>query len=247
MLKKTSGPGLDAPFCFDILAQLANISAPITMHELLRLSKETREALRDVLANSKSFLIHILEASEYNSQPLCPECHHVQLKIPAITFTTKDMLLKDNKHDRPLYYTGFIGLTGIKRVQIDPGSALSVIPKRLLYFLGIPLNSLSATITMIYDFNAGSSHPLGKNWLRCRIGDLKSEVICYTIDADTSYNLFLGRPWIHANWIVPSTLHQCFKYVEDNVTVRTIFAENSHLRELKATLLILSSIRKLTK
>jgi len=33
------------------------------------------------------------------------------------------------------------------------------------------------------------------------------EVTCYVIDADTSYNLLLGRPWIHANWIVPSTLH----------------------------------------
>ena len=47
----------------------------------------------------------------------------------------------------------------------------------------------------------------------------------YVIDADTSYNLLLGRPWIHANWIVPSTLHQCFKYVDDNATVRTVFAE----------------------
>jgi len=40
------------PFRFDILAQLANIPARITIHELLLLSKETREALRDALANS---------------------------------------------------------------------------------------------------------------------------------------------------------------------------------------------------
>jgi len=64
VLKKTLGPRLDAPFCFDILAQLANISAQITMHKLLRLSKETREALRDALANLESFLIHMQEASE---------------------------------------------------------------------------------------------------------------------------------------------------------------------------------------
>jgi len=99
VLKKTSGPGLDAPFHFDILAQLANISARITIHELFRLSNETRKALRDVLANSESFLIYILEASENGTQPLCPECHHVQLKMPAITFTAEDMLIKDNKHD----------------------------------------------------------------------------------------------------------------------------------------------------
>jgi len=55
-LKKNPSRGLNAPFCFDILAQLANIPTRITMHELLHLSKKMREALRDVLPNSESFL-----------------------------------------------------------------------------------------------------------------------------------------------------------------------------------------------
>ena len=193
-MKKASGPRLDAPFRFDILAQLANIPARITIHELFRLSKNTREAPRDALANSKLFQIRMLEASEDDSHALCLECHHIQPKVPAITFTAKDMLLKDNKHDRPLYYTGYIGSTYIERIQADQGSALSIIPKRLLYFLGIPLNRLSTTATILCGFNARSSHPLGKIHLRYRIGDLKSEVICYVIDADMSYNLLLGRP-----------------------------------------------------
>ena len=94
------------------------------------------------------------ETPKDDTQPSCFECHHVQLKVSAITFITEDMLLKDNKHDRPLYYTGYIGSTCIERVQVDPGSALSIIPKRLLYFLGIPLYRLSATTIIIYDFNA---------------------------------------------------------------------------------------------
>jgi hypothetical protein len=54
-LKKNSSR-LNAPFRFDILAQLANIPARITLHELLRLSKETREALNEALAESELFL-----------------------------------------------------------------------------------------------------------------------------------------------------------------------------------------------
>jgi len=92
------------------------------------------------------------------------------------------------------------------------------------------MNRFSTTTTMIYGFNARSSHPLGKIQLRCRIGDLKSEVTCYIIDADTSYNLLLEWPWIHANWIVPSTLHHCFKYVENNVTIRMVFAEKQSFK-----------------
>ena len=145
--------------------------------------------------------------------------------MPCITFTPEDMLLKDNQHDRPLYYIGYIRSTHIERIQVDSGSALSIIPKRLLYFLFITLNMLSTMTTTIYSFNAGSSHPLGKIHLQCQIRDLKSEVTCYVIDADTSYNLLLGRPWIHANWIMPSTLHQCFKYVDNKKMVRTVFAE----------------------
>ena len=58
-LKKNPYRGLNTPFRFDILAQLANIPTCITLHELLRLSKETREALRDALADSESFLTQV--------------------------------------------------------------------------------------------------------------------------------------------------------------------------------------------
>ena len=70
VLKKPSGPGLDMPFRFDILAQLANTPARITIHELLRLSKETREALRDALADSESFLIYMPEIPKYDAHRL---------------------------------------------------------------------------------------------------------------------------------------------------------------------------------
>ena len=175
VLKKPSGPGLNMPFSFDILAQLANIPTRITIHELLRLSKETREAL----ANSESFLTHMPEIPK-DDKPLCSECHHIQLKVPPITFTAEDMLLKDNKHDRPLYYTGYIGSTCIERVQVDPGSALSIIPKRLLYFLGIPLYRLSTTTTMIYDLMQGVVTHLKRFDSVAESGpEIRSNVLCH--------------------------------------------------------------------
>lgn len=42
-----------------------------------------------------------------------------------------------------------------------------------------------------------------KDLIRCQIGDLKIEVTCYVIDADTSYNILLEHPLIHANMVVP--------------------------------------------
>jgi len=128
-LKRPSGPGLDAPFLFDILAQLANIPARITIHDLLCLLKEIRDALRDALANLESFLIHMPEIPEDDSKPLCSECHHLHPKVPPITFTAEDMLLKDNKHDRPLYYTGYISSTALKGYRLIQGPHLALFPK----------------------------------------------------------------------------------------------------------------------
>ena len=106
LLKKDPPEGLNTPFRFDILAQFANISARMTLYKLLSLSKETREALRDALADSESFLTQVPVIPFNDNETPCPQCHLVQRQVLSITFILEDMLLKDNKHDRPLYYTG---------------------------------------------------------------------------------------------------------------------------------------------
>src|SRR3954466_7932044 len=78
--------------------------------------------------------------------------------------------------------------------------------------------------------NANSTRPMGKIKIHCQIGDLKSEVTIYVIDADISYNLLLGRPWIHKNHIVSSTLHQVMKYVDAQGQVRTLVTEQCLFR-----------------
>ena len=70
-LKKNPSRGLNAPLRFDILAQLANIPTRITLHELLRLSKKTREALRDALSDSESFLTQV-PISAKDDEASCP-------------------------------------------------------------------------------------------------------------------------------------------------------------------------------
>jgi len=71
-LKKNPSRGLSTPFRFDILAQLANIPARITLHELLCLSKETREALRDALTYSELFLMQVIIPTKEDGAS-CPQ------------------------------------------------------------------------------------------------------------------------------------------------------------------------------
>src|SRR5436190_19342522 len=74
---------------------------------------------------------------------------------------------------------------------------------------------------------------MGKIKLHCQIGDLKTEVTVYVIDADTLYNLLLGRSWIHRNHIVPSTLHQVMKYVDAQGQVHTLVAEQRPFKRVE--------------
>ena len=129
------------------------------------------------------------------------------------------------KHDRPLYFTGYIRSSEVSRIQVNSGPALSTIPRRVMQHLGIPTHRLSVTQTTIYGFNANGTRPMGNIKLKCQIGDLKSEVTCYVINADTLYNLLLGQPWIHRNSIVLSTLYQVMKYINGSGKVKTLIAE----------------------
>ena len=130
--------------------------------------------------------------------PFCPPCldylqerpkHNLDRHFIHKSVRKCDIIMQNCKL---INYTGYIRFKHVERLQVDPGSALSNIPKRLFYFLSIPFSRLTTTTMTIYGFNAGCSHPLRKVRLRRQIGDLKSEVTCYIIDADASYNLLLG-------------------------------------------------------
>ena len=66
-------------FRFDVIAQLANIPARITLYELLRLFKSTRDALREALADAEIFMSQI--------PAICGEedgnhCHQISKQFP---------------------------------------------------------------------------------------------------------------------------------------------------------------------
>ena len=120
----TKAEGTSTPYRFDVLAQLANIPAGITLYELLRLSKSTREALREALANAEFFMAQIpVEPREEDKEDYLHACQHT----PCITFMPDDMQVK-GKHDRPLYFTGYIGSSEVSCISVDLGSTLRLCP-----------------------------------------------------------------------------------------------------------------------
>ncbi|XXG53393.1 hypothetical protein AAC387_Pa03g1488 [Persea americana] len=156
----------------------------------------------------------------------CTECLSVQKAASAtIAFNKEDLLLSETKHNRPLYFTGYIKEMPIHRVQIDPGSALNLISTSALEELGIPPSKLRHTSVSIFGYDGSTQRPIGEIRFRLQIGDLISEVTVYAIKSPSCYNILLGRPWIHENGVVPSTLHQCIKFVGDDGLIHRVFVD----------------------
>jgi len=71
-------------------------------------------------------------------------CLHASQHTPCIIITSNDMQIK-GKQNRLLYFTGYIGSSEVSLIQVDPGSVLSIMPRRVMQHLGIPTHQLSAT------------------------------------------------------------------------------------------------------
>src|SRR3954465_5721326 len=100
-------------FRFDILKQLAQIPTRITLLALHKLSSVTREGLREALADADTFVTHVFTKETLTAIN----------RANAISFTDEDLQVR-GMHDRPLYFTGYIGSTVLNRIQVDQGSAL---------------------------------------------------------------------------------------------------------------------------
>ncbi|KAA0046253.1 uncharacterized protein E6C27_scaffold284G00560 [Cucumis melo var. makuwa] len=110
----------------------------------------------------------------------------------SISFSDEDLLLGSKLHNRPLYVSGYVREQKLNQILIDNGSAVNILPKSTM-------------------------NQLGTVRLEIVIGDLQASTIFHVIDSRTTYKMLFGRPWIHENGIVTSTLHQCFKFYKQGI------------------------------
>ncbi|XP_070010323.1 uncharacterized protein [Nicotiana sylvestris] len=64
-------------------------------------------------------------------------------------------------------------------------------------------------------FDGGGTDTVGDIILELTIGPVEFTMEFQVLDVAVSYNLLLGRPWIYAAKVVPSTLHQMVKFEWD--------------------------------
>ncbi|KAL0284235.1 UNVERIFIED_CONTAM: hypothetical protein Sangu_2837000 [Sesamum angustifolium] len=96
--------------------------------------------------------------------------------MSTIIFTDEALLLGSKPHNRPLFVAGYALQQKVKRILINGGSTINILPLRTLKELGIPMDELSNSRPMIQGFNQGGQRAIGIIRMELLMDDMVSTV-----------------------------------------------------------------------
>lgn len=98
----------------------------------------------------------------------------------------------------PLHIEVLIHKHRVKRVLVDGGAGLNICTLSLVKALGFfeeAIDPKKKITIKAYDDEERASR--GVIVLPIRVGPMQKETICQVLDLKLTYNILLGRPWIH--------------------------------------------------
>jgi len=106
------------------------------------------------------------------------------------------------------------------KILVDGGAAINIMSYAVYRKLGKGDRDLSKTDMMLKDFKWNVSPVKGAICVELTIGSKTLPTTFFVISGKGAYNLLLGRDWIHANYCIPSTMHQCLvQWVGDKIVI----------------------------
>ncbi|KAI8542840.1 hypothetical protein RHMOL_Rhmol08G0170900 [Rhododendron molle] len=128
----------------------------------------------------------------------------------TVVFTDKDLPVKRVDHNRPLHITVKCRGLWVPTVLIDNGSAINVCPMRVAYRLGFAKKDFTPSNLAVKAYDGTRRMVEGTLMLKLDAEGFEMDVEFHVVDIPATFNLLLGRPWLHRSDImaVPSTLHQ---------------------------------------
>jgi hypothetical protein len=116
------------------------------------------------------------------------------------------------KHIKPLYISGCLDGMPINRLLVDNGSAANLMPRSTMIKLGKTDQDLVSTTATLTDFTGHETNCHGILIMNLTVGSKTLTTPFFVVNSRSSFNVLLGRDWIHACLAVPSTLHQCLVF-----------------------------------
>ncbi len=111
-----------------------------------------------------------------------------------------------------------------KHVMIDNGSALNLCTLKFIKQVGYTEVDIINEVITIKAYDNLEHTTEGTILLPIRVSPVTQETLFHVIDLNLPYNILLGHPWIHSMKAIPSTYHQCIKFLHNGTEI-TIHAD----------------------
>jgi hypothetical protein len=110
---------------------------------------------------------------------------------------------------KAMYLKGYINGHPVKKMLVDIGAAVNIMPYSVLHQLGRSAEDLIKTNVTLNDFNGQASESQGVLNVDLTMGSKTVTTSFFIISSKSTYTVLLRRDWIDANCCIPSTMHQC--------------------------------------
>ncbi|XP_056848891.1 uncharacterized protein LOC130499023 [Raphanus sativus] len=134
------------------------------------------------------------------------------LGTDEISFTAREQERVLAPHHDALVISLTIANCLVKRILVDNGSSSNIIFHSAFADLGLEPTALTRRATPLVGFSGEVKQTLGQVLLPVYAKGVNQATNFLVVDCPSSYNVILGRPWIHDMGAVPSTLHQLVKF-----------------------------------
>jgi len=105
----------------------------------------------------------------------------------------------ERQHLKALFVKGRVDGQPVSKIHIDGGAAINIMPYVMYRKLDKGDQDLTKTDMMLKDFEGNVSPAKGAVCVELTIGSKTLPTTSFVINGNGSYNLLLGRDWIHAN------------------------------------------------
>ncbi|XP_074301009.1 uncharacterized protein LOC141632355 [Silene latifolia] len=139
-------------------------------------------------------------------------CRVNHQNLPSVTFDETDAGSAPEQHHDALIIMLPIGNCKVKKILVDTGSSVNLIMMETLKGMGFTEKDLAKKAISLVGFSGETKHSLGEIIIPTYAGGVNKQVRYLVIDGPSTYNVILGRPWIHEMKAIPSTYHQCLKF-----------------------------------
>ncbi|KAL6315066.1 hypothetical protein AAG906_030919 [Vitis piasezkii] len=201
-----AAPPITRPFGgMDFREKLQSTQARISIWSLLATSSIHRDALIRALSQIRvetsttpKGLIHMMTAD----------------RATCIVFSADDLPPEGSDHT-PLYITVVYLGHRVPSVLLDNGSALNACPLATAIALGFAPSDFGPFTQTVRVYDSTQREVMGTLTIDLLIGPTTFSILFQVLRIPASFNLLLGRPWIHQAGAIPSSLHQKVKFIHD--------------------------------